>query len=162
MNLVWVDWVVIIIITLSGVISLWRGFVKECLSLLIWVSAAIVVWLFSSDVAGIFETWITSYSVRMIVAVILLTVAVLLAGTLIRVVISKLVDITGLSGSDRFFGMLFGLARGVTVVTMLTWLLVYMPVSQLSWWKNSTLLPKFENLAYQSKKIVTDHIAPLF
>ena len=68
MNLVWVDWVVIIIIILSGMISLWRGFVMECLSLLIWVSAAIVVWLFSSDVAKVFEKWLTC-SVRMIVRV---------------------------------------------------------------------------------------------
>ena len=46
MAFTWVDWAIIAIIAVSSLISLSRGFVKEALSLLTWIVAGVVAWMF--------------------------------------------------------------------------------------------------------------------
>ncbi|MCP5854482.1 CvpA family protein, partial [Klebsiella pneumoniae] len=49
MAFTWVDWAIIAIIAVSTLISLKRGFVKEALSLLIWIIAGAVAWMFGGS-----------------------------------------------------------------------------------------------------------------
>ena len=46
-----VDWLIIVVLTVSTVWSLWRGFVREALSLLAWVAAFVVAHLFVDTLA---------------------------------------------------------------------------------------------------------------
>ena len=52
LSLNWVDWVIIVVVTLSTLISLWRGFVREALSLAAWIAAFVVASLFADPVAA--------------------------------------------------------------------------------------------------------------
>lgn len=58
--LIWIDWVIIALLTISTLISLKRGFVREALSLITWVAAFIVARTFhpqmQSLLAGTVET----------------------------------------------------------------------------------------------------------
>ena len=74
-------------------------------------------------------------------------VAVLILGALLRFVISKLVEGTGLSGTDRLLGMLFGFARGVLLVTLLVFLVGFTAFTRDPWWQQSVLLPQFQRVA---------------
>jgi membrane protein required for colicin V production len=56
----------------------------------------------------------------------------------------KLVEGSGLSGSDRLLGMVFGLARGLALVTLVVLLLGFTPFRHDPWWGESRLLPNFE------------------
>ena len=47
-----VDWVIIVVLTISTLFSLWRGFVREALSLLAWIAAFIVAHLFVDQLAA--------------------------------------------------------------------------------------------------------------
>ena len=33
------DWIIVAILAASGLLSLWRGFVKEAISLVVWIAA---------------------------------------------------------------------------------------------------------------------------
>ena len=57
---------------------------------------------------------------------------------------------TGLTGTDRFFGMLFGLARGGIVVGVGVSLLHYvLPVEEDNWYRQSQLIPEIVILIEQ-------------
>ncbi|WP_281645439.1 CvpA family protein [Parendozoicomonas sp. Alg238-R29] len=162
MNLIWVDWVIVAVVVISALISLSRGFFKEVLSLVTWIAAVVIAWLFSGSLALMFEEYISIPSLRTIAAAGLLFVATLLTGGIINTVISKLVEVTGLSGTDRALGMVFGALRGVLLVTMLVGIAEYMPVQQDNWWAASTLVPHFEIVSEWVKGLAMDTLAPLF
>ena len=72
---------------------------------------------------------------------------VLIAGALLRFLVSKLIEGTGLSGTDRLLGMVFGFVRGVLLVTLAVFLLGFTAFSRDPWWHDSMLLPQFKGMA---------------
>jgi membrane protein required for colicin V production len=150
----WVDWAIIAIIIISCLISLKRGFVKEALSLVTWIIAGVVAWLFGGALSQHLTDFIEMPSARIIAACAILFVATLLVGALINFLISELVRVTGLSGTDRFLGMVFGGARGALLVVVLTGLLSLAPVQQDPWWQQSSLIPHFLMVADWSKNLI--------
>ncbi|MFZ5956198.1 CvpA family protein [Pseudomonas sp. QL9] len=169
MAFTWVDWTMIGIIVVSSLISLSRGFVKEALSLLTWIVAGAVAWMFGGALAEHLAPYIQLPSGRVIAACALLFLATLMLGALVNYLISELVRVTGMSGTDRVLGMAFGGARGVLLVVLLVGLLSLAPVQQDPWWQQSVLLPHFLLVADWSKNIVlkfagqwfaSGHLAP--
>tara|TARA_R110001599_G_scaffold3464_10_gene19141 strand:+ start:14074 stop:14556 length:483 start_codon:yes stop_codon:yes gene_type:complete len=150
----WVDWAIIAIIAVSALISLARGFVKEALSLLTWVVAGLVAWMFGGALAGHLSPFIETPSIRVIVACSILFILTLLLGGLINYLIGQLVRVTGLSGTDRFLGMIFGAARGALLIVVAVGLLSLAPVEGDVWWRQSELIPHFLLVADWSKNMI--------
>jgi len=115
----WADWAIFAIIVISALISVMRGFVREALSLMVWLIAMIVSMTFYQQVA----TWLTGLiempALRLAVARTGLFIVVLIAGGIINSLITKLVKMTGLSGVNRWLGMLFGTVRGLIGVLVI-------------------------------------------
>jgi membrane protein required for colicin V production len=76
-----------------------------------------------------------------------LFIATLIAGGLVGFLLGKLVDSTGLSGTDRLAGLLFGVARGMLIAAVLVLLAGVTPLPGDPWWKQSKLIPPFQSLA---------------
>lgn len=136
-----IDYILIIVLALSTVLSLFRGFVKEAMSLAGWVIAIWVAWKFSPQLAGGLTGLIETDLVRLWAARALLMIGVLMGTGIVSWLISTALDQTGLTGTDRSIGMLFGFARGVVLVGLLLVLLEYMGFDQTAWWKGSKLIP---------------------
>ncbi len=149
-----VDWAIIAIIAVSTLISLKRGFVKEALSLLIWIIAGAVAWMFGGSLSVYLESYIQTPSMRTIAGCAILFVATLLMGAMLNFLIGELIRVTGLSGTDRFLGMAFGAARGALLVVVAVGLLSLGPVQQDSWWQESRLIPQFLLVADWSKNLI--------
>ncbi|MGP3792529.1 CvpA family protein [Pseudomonas sp. B392_1p] len=158
MSFTWVDWSIIAVIAVSGLISLKRGFVKEALSLLIWIVAGVIAWMFGGALAEHLVDFIETPSARVIAACVILFVATLLVGALINFLVGELVRVTGLSGTDRLLGMVFGAARGGLLVVVLVGLLSLAPVQQDNWWRESSLLPHFLMVADWSKNLILNTV----
>ena len=158
MTFTWVDWVIIGTIAVSALISLTRGFVKEALSLLTWVIAGLVAWMFGGAFADLLTGYIETPSLRVIVACGILFVLTLILGGLLNYLIGQLVVATGLSGTDRFLGMVFGAARGVLLVVVAAGLLSLAPVEADDWWRQSQLIPHFLLVADWSKDLILGFI----
>ncbi|WKL69201.1 CvpA family protein [Pseudomonas qingdaonensis] len=154
MAFTWVDWAILAIIAVSSLISLKRGFVKEALSLLTWIIAGAVAWMFGGGISQYLEGYIQTPSARVIAGCAILFVATLLVGAMINFLIGELIRVTGLSGTDRFLGMAFGAARGALLVVVAVGLLSLGPVQQGTWWQESRLLPQFLLVADWSKNLI--------
>lgn len=154
MTFTWVDWAIVAVIVISSLISLKRGFVKEALSLLTWVIAGVVAWMFGGALSHHLAEFISTPSAQVIAACAILFVATLLVGALVNFLIGELVRVTGLSGTDRFLGMVFGAARGGLLIVVLVGLLSLAPVQEDLWWRESALVPHFLLVADWSKNLI--------
>ncbi|NNG12794.1 MAG: CvpA family protein [Halobacteria archaeon] len=143
----WIDVVIIALIVLSAVLSLFRGFVKEALALASWLVAFWVAMVFHEDLAVVLSQWLAEPSVQKIAAFSILFISVLLLGALINYLAVKLVAKTGLTGTDRMLGVIFGVARGAIIVAVLVLLAGLTALPQDSWWHESQLLGYFQDFA---------------
>jgi len=145
--MIWVDYVIIAIIALSALIGLARGLVREVISLVVWVAALAAAWLFYEPVALELTPWISTPSLRIGVAVLIIVFGVLIAGAILGYLLATLVDKTGLSGTDRLLGVVFGAARGAVLVALVVFLAALTPITEDPWWDQSQLLDQFKILA---------------
>lgn len=141
------DVAIAVIVAISVVIGLVRGLVVEVLSLVVWIAAVALAIAFGPHVAEWFGGSIELPSARVALGYAIVFVSVLVLGALVVFLMRKLVQGTGLSGTDRVLGMAFGLARGAIVVVVLVLLLGFTPLPRDPWWRESRALPLFEALA---------------
>ncbi|HID45827.1 MAG TPA: CvpA family protein [Chromatiaceae bacterium] len=161
-QLIWIDFIILGIILVSAVISLIRGFVREAFSLAVWVLAFWISWTFFRDLSLRMESFITTPSVRLGVAFAILMILSLTVGGLVNYLVIRLINSTGLSGSDRFIGMIFGIARGVLFMAILVLLAGLTPLPQDPWWQQSVLIPYFQELALWLKDLLPPEVADKF
>jgi len=157
--MLWVDYLIIGIIILSSGISIVRGFIKEVLSLASWAISFWVALTFYPHVATLLVDYISTPSIRLFTAFFSLFLVTLILGALINHLISQLVEKTGLTGTDRALGVMFGIVRGVAIVTLLVLLAGTTPMPKDSWWQNSLLLEHFMKLAEWVKTFLPVDIA---
>jgi len=141
------DLAILAIGLISMLVSLFRGFVREAFSLLVWIAAGYLALRASGPLALEMSPWIEMPSVRLIVAFVGVFVVVLILGGLCNFLLGKLVSSTGLSGTDRLLGALFGLLRGGAIVLAAVIVARFTPFPNDPWWQGSQLLPHFEQTA---------------
>lgn len=138
------DWLIVAVVAISTVASLWRGFVREAISLAAWVAAFLVANMFGPALERLLAASIENQQIRQLSAFLLLFVATLLVCSLLGYLLSQLLKITGLGLVDRILGMAFGLVRGGVVVLALL-LLVKLVLerggSYPAWYQQSALIP---------------------
>ncbi|MGR0279882.1 CvpA family protein [Marinomonas dokdonensis] len=138
-----IDWLIIAVVVISTLLSLKRGFVKEVLSLVTWVVAFVVAVKFSDPMQSLLVEQVQSDQIRYIVAFVSLFIASLVVGALVSFLLGSLIQVTGLSSTDRVLGMVFGFARGSMVVVAFVSLLSLSPaIEKTDMWKSSQLIPQ--------------------
>jgi membrane protein required for colicin V production len=159
MAIAWIDVVIISLIALSAILSLFRGFVKEALALLTWLVALWVAMAFYEEFATWLSQWIAVPSAQKVTAFAILFICVLLLGAIVNYLAGKLVDKTGLTGTDKMLGIVFGVARGTVIVAILVLLAGLTPLPQDPWWQDSQFLGYFEDLAIWMRNFLPSEIS---
>lgn len=137
------DWLIIGVVVLSSLLSLKRGFVKEVISLLTWIVAFVVAVKFTSPAQTLLTEEVQNDQIRYIVTFVGLFIATLVLGSLVNFVLSSLIQVTGLSGTDRLIGMLFGFVRGSLIVVAFISLLSLSPaIEKMEFWTESQFAPQ--------------------
>ena len=157
--MIWVDYAILTIIAISALISIWRGFIREVLSLIGWILAFWVGFTFSHRVAELLVGRISVPSVRLAIAFAALFLATLLVVGVVNFLLVKLVNSTGLSGTDRMLGVFFGIGRGIVIVAALVLLAGTTPLPRDPWWKESMLMGHFQHMALWAKAFLPADLA---
>ena len=152
------DLVVIVIIAISILVGALRGFVKEAFSLAVWAAAFLVAFQYSGALALQLEGHIELPSARTALAFSGLFLVVLLVGGLLTYLVGKLVEKTGLSGTDRLLGGVFGGIRGLVLVIALMLVAGLTPIPQDPWWKSSRSIQSLLPLAEWAAQFLPDYI----
>ncbi len=134
------DLAIVGLVLVSALIGLVRGLIKELLSLVGWVAALILALYFSTYVLPyIPEQW-GPPTLRLAMAFLAVFIVVLIASGLLQWLMATLVETTGLTGTDRVLGLLFGSARGI-LIALLVFMGLRTVAAETSWWPASQLQP---------------------
>jgi membrane protein required for colicin V production len=136
----------------SAGVGIWRGFVKEALSLLTLLVAIWLAWRFAALVAPKLSNWAADQDVRIWIARGIIFALALIVGALVSWLARQLIRHTGLSGVDRMLGAVFGFARGVLIVGLLVLALDFLDLDQDGWWQSARFRPYAEQVAGAVKK----------
>jgi membrane protein required for colicin V production len=135
------DYILIALVGMSMVLSLWRGFVREIISLIGLVAAFLVASRTSGSAGEALGEWITNDTLADIAGFGLIFVVIMITVGIIGAIIRKLVDMADLTATDRTLGMLFGMARGLLLIALS--FLIYTSYAKIDqpWMKESMLTP---------------------
>lgn len=158
----WVDISIFVIISLSVLVGVWRGFIREALSLLIWGLAFWVALEYTPKLADLFANIITAPSPRLVIAFAMLFLVTLVLGGILGYLINKFVRKTSLSSLDRSVGMFFGLARGVIIIAVLVMLMNVTPLVRAPWWEASIFVDYFQTLLVWVGNVLPQGVARSF
>ncbi|MDF1582076.1 MAG: CvpA family protein [Methyloprofundus sp.] len=157
--MIWIDYAIIGLISISLIIGLVRGLVREAFALVTWGLAFWVGLTFSAPFSDLLKNAVTIESARIAVAFAVLFLLTLIVGAIINHLLSALISKTGLTGTDRLAGLLFGIARGAIIIVILVMLAGLTPLPESSWWAESQLIPHFQALAVWLNTNMPDSIA---
>jgi len=135
-QLSWVDIALLVVLGLSVLIGLWRGFVFEIVSLLGWL-VAFVIANSAGPVLADFVPFGGEPQVKLWIAYIFVFVAILVTCTLLARMLRALIAATPLSFVDHLLGGVFGVVRGALICVVLATLVMLSPYASSTTWKNS-------------------------
>jgi len=133
----WLDYAVIGVFAASLFVGAWRGLVREVLSILGWVIAFLAANLLAGPLGPLMPQVIPSPELRVAAAYVAVFAGSLIVTSLLALLISKIVQATGLGGVDRLLGALFGAARGVLIVMAAVLLAGLTSAPKQTFWRDS-------------------------
>ncbi len=123
------------------VLSLWRGFVREIISLIGLMAAFLAASRTSGMAANLMHGWISNTTAANITGFALVFVAVMVVVALAGALVRKLVDMADLTATDRTLGMFFGFARGLLLIGLFFLIYTSYTKPDTPWMKQSMLAP---------------------
>jgi membrane protein required for colicin V production len=141
------DWIVISVVGLSGILALFRGFIREVLSLMTWLIAAFVTVNYFGDVKTMLAPHIPQKMLLLGLSTVGLFVLVLVILSVINAFILRFLQTgSNISILDSVLGMVFGVARGLFILSLAyVMFAVVMPRDQFpDMVKNARTLPLIE------------------
>jgi len=112
-----VDLAVLAVIALSAIFAFARGFVREALSIIAWIGAALIT-LYGFDAVYRFTTrFVTTPLLADLIAGAGLFLVSLILLTIVTGYLSGLMQWSALTPVDRTLGLVFGVARGLVLVS---------------------------------------------
>lgn len=145
MNLIDVLFVLVAVVSL--LVGVWRGLLRELLSLLSWLVAGYVAWRFHGVLMKPLAGVISSAGARQAAAVLLLFIAAVVVLALLSHLLVSLLKRSPLQGTDRVLGAAFGAARGLVLIAATVLLVEATPLQKSLWWQGSTLVPQARGTA---------------
>ena len=117
------DWFILLVWVVSSGCGIARGFAREALSIIGWVSAFLLANVLVDSVSDLASNLIDEPTTRYLLGWVLTFIAVLLMFGVIAAFLSKQMRQPGFNIGNRLLGGIFGLLRGVIIVAAISILL---------------------------------------
>ena len=153
------DYAVIVIVSASVALGVWRGVLGEIIALVAWVLAFFAARWWGGEVARVFFTGIADPALRTVAAWVAVFVVVLVLMALLRLAVRGLLKALGLSLTDRLLGVIFGLARGLLIILVLVALGGMTTVAKERWWSEAYFSALLETAVLAGKPWLPPEVA---
>lgn len=153
------DYIVLIIIGLSVILSVMRGMIREVLAIVGLVAAFYVGITYTNQLLPMMPVDIPNDALRVLAAFLVLFLATLLLATLLGIALSAIFKKAGLGWLNRFLGALFGVARGLLIVCVIVFLAGLTDIPKDSRWRNAMFSAPIEALVLSLLPWVPESIA---
>lgn len=139
------DWIIGLVFLISVVVGMWRGFVKEALSIASWIMAFWLAISFCHEAGEFIGGYVNipTETFRVWAGFSLVFVVTLFAFALLSMLVTKLMLHGPVKTLDRILGVGFGGIRAAAIIIAFMWVIRAMGMSESAWWSNSSLIPKF-------------------
>ena len=139
------DWVIIAIFVLSILIGIFRGFIREALSLASWILAFWLALTFCVPAGDYINQFVSipAEAFRMAAGFAAVFIITLFVFSIVSFLINKLIANKAIKGADRFLGSIFGAIRAVAVIIIIIIFFRGLGLDNNNWWKHSNLIGYF-------------------
>jgi membrane protein required for colicin V production len=150
MSLQILDFILLGIMAVSGLLALARGFTREVLSLVAWILAAVAAW-FALKQPALMDFASQNISNKTIATVAVAALAFFITLILVSIISVRISDrvVDSAAGAfDRTLGFIYGLGRGLVFVSIcyLFYGWVFSADKQEDWIKNAQSLPIIQSV----------------
>ena len=149
------DILIIIILVYCVVRGLFRGLVKEVSSIFGVLGGFYAAYSYYPQVANLLTRLIADEAYRNILAFLILFCCVLILINVLGIIIKYLLNIAFLGWVDRVFGLLFGMTKGILIVSVLFIILTTFLTKGAPIIKNSLLAPHVMLVSENMAKVVS-------
>ena len=150
----WLDYAVIGVFALSLALGVWRGLVRELISVLGWVIAFLAANLLAGPLGPAMPQAIPTPELRVAAAYAAVFIGSLIVTSLAGLLLSKIVKAVGLGGVDRLLGAAFGAARGLLIVLAAALVAGLTSAPRQPFWKDSASGPLLAQAAQALKPLL--------
>ena len=115
----WLDWVLAVVVMVSVITAMMKGFVRELISLASVVVGLVIAAIAYPRAALWFDDLTKSHEIALGLGFLVLFLGTLMVGALAGALARKLIKAAGIQWFDRLLGGVFGLLRGALVDAVL-------------------------------------------
>jgi len=146
------DIIALITVVLSTLYGLWRGFIKETISLIIWFLIFFIAINYIRPISYSLQPYIKHQHLTVILTSVALVLISLLVGLFINLLLSYLIDLLPCHLINHVMGALLGLARGIILISLLVWILANTSLRQESWFAHSSTAHQLQILDFPDRQ----------
>lgn len=144
------DAILIVIMLISALLAMVRGFSREILSIVSWGAAAVGAYLLYPQVTPFAQTYISNETVAMAASALGVFLLILIIVSFITLRIADFIIDSRVGAVDRTLGFLFGAARGLLLVVVgmifFNWLTPPQSGNQPEWVSSARSKPMLDDL----------------
>ncbi|MHA1157225.1 MAG: CvpA family protein [Alphaproteobacteria bacterium] len=143
------DVIFIVVVLMSAILAMVRGFVREVLSIASWIIAALAAYLLHETFLPMIRPYFESQTVAVIVSAAGVFFVALVLTSYVTMRISDFVIDSRVGALDRALGFLFGAARGTLLVVIALLFFNWLVPKAPGWVDNARSRPLLEDLGEQ-------------
>ena len=140
------DYLVLVVVAISIILSVMRGLLREVLAILGWVAAFYVAKTYTNQVLPMMPVNIPTEPLRILAAFLVLFLATLLVASLLAIALSAIFKKIGLGWLNRLLGAGFGMVRGLLIVCVLVFLAGFTSAPKDARWRDAMFSAPLEAL----------------
>ncbi|MGD9542802.1 MAG: CvpA family protein [Methylocystis sp.] len=156
----YLDLAVLIIVLVSGMLALLRGFTREVLAILSWVAAAAAAYFFYPLALPYIKPYISKDEIALAASVASVFFVALIAVSLVTVKLSDVILDSKVGALDRTLGFLFGAVRGalLAVVAFVFYSWLVPETNQPEWIRDARAKPFLQAGGDKLREMLPDDI----
>ena len=140
------DYLILGVVLVSALIGVVRGFIRETFSLVAWIASLWIAFSFVQPASTLLADHIQQPALRVGAAFAALFVCSLLILTIVSFLIHRMLPVSGIKGTDRILGGIFGVVRALVIIAGLMLVARMANLPSEPWWQASLLARHFDPL----------------